>query len=121
VFATADLAERVALVAGLLDQTGVTPALEITGDRPGATWRVSAARDALLAAAALTLRDQLAGHDPDRVGVCSGRRCADAFIDASPAGQRRFCSVTCQNRARIAAWRHRQTSRPTITERDKAV
>jgi len=114
VFAAADLAERVTLVAGLLAQTGVTPALELTdtgdrpGARPGATWRVPAARDALLAAAALALRDQLAGHDPDRVGVCSGRRCADAFIDASPAGQRRFCSVTCQNRARIAAWRHRQ-------------
>ena len=114
VFAAADLAERVTLVAGLLAQTGVTPALELTdsgdrpGARPGATWRVPAARDALLAAAALTLRHQLAGHDPDRVGVCSGRRCADAFIDASPASQRRFCSVTCQNRARIAAWRHRQ-------------
>src|SRR5580698_9025466 len=109
VFAAADLAERVTLVAGLLAQTGVTPALEITGDRPGATWRVPAARDTLLAAAALTLRDQLGEHDPDRVGVCSGRRCADAFIDASPAGRRRFCSVTCQNRARIAAWRQRQS------------
>ena len=114
VFAAADLAERVTLVAGLLAQTGVTPALELTdsgdrpGARPGATWRVSSARDALLAAAALTLRHQLAEHDPDRIGVCSGRRCADAFIDASPAGQRRFCSVTCQNRARIAAWRQRQ-------------
>ena len=110
VFAAADLGERVALVAGLLAQTGVTPALELTdtGDRPGATWRVPAAHDALLAAAALTLRHQLAEHDPDRVGVCSGRRCADAFIDASPAGQRRFCSVTCQNRARIAAWRQSQ-------------
>jgi predicted RNA-binding Zn ribbon-like protein len=111
VFAAADLGERVALVAGLLAQTGVTPALELTdaGERPGATWRVSGARDALLAAAALTLRHQLAEHDPDRVGVCSGRRCADAFIDASPAGQRRFCSVTCQNRARIAAWRQSQS------------
>ena len=109
-FAAADLGERVALVAGLLTQTGVTPALEFsdTVGRPGATWRVPGARDALLAAAALTLRHQLAEHDPDRVGVCSGRRCADAFIDASPAGQRRFCSVTCQNRARIAAWRHSQ-------------
>jgi predicted RNA-binding Zn ribbon-like protein len=114
VFAAADLGERVALVAGLLAQTGVTPALELTdtGDRPGATWRVPAAHDALLAAAALTLRYQLAEHDPDRVGVCSGRRCADAFIDASPAGQRRFCSVTCQNRARIAAWRQRQSQPP---------
>jgi predicted RNA-binding Zn ribbon-like protein len=110
VFAAADLGERVALVAGLLAQTGVTPALELT-DGPTATWRVSAARDALAAAAALTLRHQLAEHDPDRVGVCSGHRCADAFIDVSPAGQRRFCSVTCQNRARIAAWRQSQRQR----------
>jgi len=110
VFAAADLA----LVAGLLTQTRVTPALELTdtGDRPGATWRVPGARDALLGAAALTLRHQLAEHAPDRIGVCSGRRCADAFIDASPAGQRRFCSVTCQNRARIAAWRQSQRQQP---------
>jgi len=117
VFAAADLGERVALVAGLLAQTAVTPALELadTGDRPNrpsATWRIPAARDALLAAAALTLRHQLAEHDPDRIGVCSGRRCADAFIDASPSGQRRFCSVTCQNRARIAAWRQTQRQKP---------
>jgi predicted RNA-binding Zn ribbon-like protein len=120
-FAAADLGERVGLVAGLLAQTGVTPALELTdaGDRPGATWRVPDARDALLAAAALTLRHQLAEHDPDRVGVCSGRRCADAFIDASPAGQRRFCSVTCQNRARIAAWRQRQ-SQPDQSQPDQS-
>jgi predicted RNA-binding Zn ribbon-like protein len=110
VFAAADLGERVARVAGLLAQTRVTPALELTdtGDRPGATWRVPGAADTLLAAAALTLRHQLAEHDSDRIGVCSGRRCADAFIDASPAGQRRFCSVTCQNRTRIAAWRQSQ-------------
>jgi predicted RNA-binding Zn ribbon-like protein len=109
VFATADLRERVDLVAGLLAETAVTPALDLADGQPGATWRVAEARHALLAAAALTLRHQLAEHDPDRVGVCSGRRCADAFIDASPAGQRRFCSVTCQNRARVAAWRQRQS------------
>src|ERR1700735_1255430 len=46
VFAAADLGERVALVAGLLTQTGVTPALELTdtGHRPGATWRAAATR-----------------------------------------------------------------------------
>ncbi len=116
VFAAADLGERVALVAGLLAQTEVTPALELTdtGDRPAAAWRVPSARDALLAAAALTLRHQLAEHDPGRIGVCSGRRCADAFIDVSPAGQRRFCSVTCQNRARIAAWRQSQRQRQPL-------
>jgi predicted RNA-binding Zn ribbon-like protein len=114
VFAAAGLGERVALVAALLAGTAVRPALEMDLDlaegRPSATWRVDDAPHVLLAAAALTLRDQLAEHEPDRIGVCSGRRCADAFIDASPAGQRRFCSVTCQNRARVAAWRQRQSS-----------
>jgi len=32
----------------------------------------------------------------------------NSYIDASPGGQRRFCSVTCQNRARVAAWRQRR-------------
>ena len=112
VFAAADLTERVALIAALLTQTAVRPVLTLSDDNehPVATWQLPAPRHALLAAAALTLRQQLADHDPTRIGVCTGRRCADAFIDASPSGQRRFCSVTCQNRARIAAWRHRQTT-----------
>jgi hypothetical protein len=108
VFAAPDLGERVGLVTGLLAETNVRPALNLTDGRPGETWLVEDARQALAAAAALTLRHQLAGHEPARVGVCSGRRCADAYIDASPAGQRRFCSVTCQNRARLAAWRQRR-------------
>jgi predicted RNA-binding Zn ribbon-like protein len=114
VFAAADLTERVNLIAGLLAETAVCPALTLPEapeeTHPAATWEIAAPRYALLAAAALTLRHQLAEHDPARLGVCTGRRCADAFIDASPSGQRRFCSVTCQNRARIAAWRHRQAT-----------
>jgi predicted RNA-binding Zn ribbon-like protein len=109
VFAASDLAERAGLVTGLLAETGVRPVLELADGLPGAIWLVDDARQALPGAAALTLRHQLAGHDPARVGVCSGRRCADAYIDASPGGQRRFCSVTCQNRARITAWRQRRS------------
>jgi hypothetical protein len=108
VFAAHDLSERVTLVSGLLAQTGVRPALDLDDGGPGETWLVEDARQALPAAAALTLRHQLAGHDPNRVGVCTGRDCADAYIDASPGGRRRFCSVTCQNRARVAAWRQRR-------------
>jgi predicted RNA-binding Zn ribbon-like protein len=117
VFATPDPAARVSLTARLLSDTGVTPALDLTGDGPQATWQVDDDRQVLTAAAALTLRDQLATSDPDRIGTCTGRRCADAYIDASPAGQRRFCSVTCQNRARVAAWRQRQraTSATTVS------
>ena len=81
------------------------PALELADGRPSETWLVEDPQQTLLAAAALTLRHQLAVGGPDRVGVCSGQRCADAYIDASPAARRRFCSVTCQNRTRIAAWR----------------
>jgi hypothetical protein len=109
VFAAPDLSERVSLVTRLLAETGVRPALDLDEGRPGETWLAEDARQALPAAAALTLRHQLAGHDPDRVGVCTGRDCADAYIDASPAGRRRFCSVTCQNRARVAAWRQRRS------------
>jgi CGNR zinc finger protein len=122
IFAATDITERVRLLAILLAGTGVRPDLTLADDGPRETWHVDDPRDALLASAALTLRHQLGGHDPARVGVCAGQpslgqpslgqpslgqHCADAYIDASPAGQRRFCSVTCQNRARVAAWRQR--------------
>ena len=109
VFAAPDVGARVGLVTGLLAETGVRPGLDLADGRPGETWLVQDARQALPAAAALTLRHQLAGPGPERVGVCSGHRCADAYIDASPGGRRRFCSVTCQNRARVAAWRRRHS------------
>jgi len=108
VFAATGLSERLGLVNTLLIETGVRPALELADGRPGETWLVEDPRQTLLAAAALTLRHQLAAGGPDRVGVCSGHRCADAYIDASPTARRRFCSVTCQNRARVATWRRQQ-------------
>jgi predicted RNA-binding Zn ribbon-like protein len=110
IFAAPDCTERVRLLAPLLAQTGVRPGIALAGGLPGETWHVDDPAQALLAAAALTLRHQLAAHDPARVGTCTGRDCADAYIDASPGGQRRFCSVTCQNRARVAAWRRRRSS-----------
>jgi hypothetical protein len=108
IFAAPDINERVRLLAPLLAGTGVRPAIALTGGLPSETWHVDDPEQALLAAAALTLRHQLAQHDPARIGTCTGQRCADAYIDASPGGQRRFCSVTCQNRARVAAWRSRR-------------
>ena len=108
IFAAPDLTERAGLLATLLTATGVRPALALAGRQPSEAWLVDDPRQVLLAAAALTLRHQLARHDPERLGVCTGRNCADAYIDASPGGQRRFCSVTCQNRARVAAWRRQR-------------
>jgi predicted RNA-binding Zn ribbon-like protein len=107
VFAAADSAERARLVSTMLAEASVRPEL---ADRDGvlaAAWSVPDEGDALLAAGALGLREHLAAH-PDRVGVCADRQCADVYVDASPAGHRRFCSVTCQNRTRVAAFRERR-------------
>jgi len=107
VFASTDPAERAAAVTAMLAETGVRPELASTGDALTATWRVPRRRDALLASAALALRHHLADH-PGRLGTCADRQCADVYVDASPAGRRRFCSLTCQNRARVAAFRQQR-------------
>lgn len=90
----------------LLEGTDPSPRLSFVDGRLTDGWAVHAGRGALLAACALALRDLLAEKgDGRRLGVCSGAGCADAYVDASPAGHKRFCDVTCQNRARVNAFR----------------
>ncbi|GAB2657113.1 hypothetical protein GCM10009743_37160 [Kribbella swartbergensis] len=110
VFAAADTSERVEKVADLLSKTPVRPHLQMDAERIEPAWLVQDRQDALLAAAALALRTQLAEHEPNRLGICAADGCADAYIDASPGAHRRFCSITCQNRARVAAFRRRSKS-----------
>lgn len=111
VFAAGHLAERALLVNQLLARTAVRPALRREADRLDGSWLVDNARQAVLAAAAVSLRAYLVEHSGDRLGVCAGRSCADVYVDASPSGHRRFCSLTCQNRARVAAFRARRAGR----------
>jgi predicted RNA-binding Zn ribbon-like protein len=110
VFATAAPEERARLVTALLARCDVQPAVRAVEGRIRPTWRVARQEDALLAAAAVALRAQLAEHDPARVGTCESRSCGDVFVDASPRAHRRFCSVTCQNRERVAAFRRRRAA-----------
>jgi predicted RNA-binding Zn ribbon-like protein len=107
VFAATDAESRADLVTGLLARTGVRPVLA-QDDEGGLVeaWLVDDPAEGPRAAAALALRAQLAGH-PGRIGICADRQCADVYVDASPAGRRRFCCLTCQNRARAAAFRRR--------------
>jgi predicted RNA-binding Zn ribbon-like protein len=107
VFADGDAAGRAAAVTAMLAETGVRPELTVVAGAPAASWCVPREPDALLASAALALRDHLAAQ-PERLGVCHERHCADVYVDASPAGHRRFCSVTCQSRSRVAAFRDRK-------------
>jgi predicted RNA-binding Zn ribbon-like protein len=43
-----------------------------------------------------------------RIGVCTAPRCDRVYVDTSRNGTRRFCSTTCQNRVKTAAFRARQ-------------
>lgn len=108
VFADADPGSRARLVTALLTAAQVRPVLTAGDSGLGASWEVHDPGQTLLAAAAVTLRSELAAREPERLGTCDARGCADVFVDTSPAARRRFCSVTCQNRARVAAWRHRK-------------
>jgi predicted RNA-binding Zn ribbon-like protein len=46
----------------------------------------------------------------DRFGICEGNGCNRVFFDNSKNGTRRFCSVTCQNRTKTAAFRARRAN-----------
>jgi predicted RNA-binding Zn ribbon-like protein len=109
VFAATGAPERARVVTMLLGSSGVRPAVGCEDGRCEARWLVARARDALLAAGAVTLHAQLTEHDPERLGTCASTSCADVYIDASPGAHRRFCSVTCQNRERVAAFRRRKS------------
>jgi predicted RNA-binding Zn ribbon-like protein len=49
--------------------------------------------------------------DARRLGTCEGDDCDRVFVDESKNGSRRFCSLSCQNRVKAAAFRRRRTTR----------
>ena len=52
----------------------------------------------------------LGGPEWGRLGVCTAPRCDRVYVDTSRNGTRRFCSTTCQNRVKAAAFRTRQAT-----------
>jgi hypothetical protein len=111
IFAAGDDAVRAGLVTTLLQVTGVRPQLVSEDGTLVEAWVVDDPAVRRRAAAALALRHHLAVH-PGRIGVCADHQCADVYVDTSPAGRRRFCCLTCQNRARAAAFRRRHAKTP---------
>ncbi|WP_418605473.1 CGNR zinc finger domain-containing protein [Georgenia sp. SUBG003] len=79
-----------------------------TATSPG-RWPRGAA--GLRGALGVVLLDWLHTNGPERLGVCGGHRCADAFVDASPAGRKKFCSAGCLNRHKVAEHRRRAAAR----------
>ena len=77
----------------------------------GLRWTVGDPADVLPAALATCLLAWLMTHGQARLGTCHAARCVDVYTDSSPAGQRRFCSATCLNRHKVAAYRRRASAR----------
>jgi len=113
IFATPDAAVLVDRLNEVLDLSAVRPSLTRAGEGIAEGW-MTAGPDRLLAACALALHHHLlAWGDGHRLGLCAGARCADVYVDSSSAGRRRFCSTTCQNRSRVAAFRARRRGTET--------
>ena len=64
--------------------------------------------DRLRTAVALNLAFLLERFGFDRFHVCDADPCEDVFVDVTRSGARRFCAVSCANRARVALFRQRQ-------------
>jgi predicted RNA-binding Zn ribbon-like protein len=121
----AQLREVVALVdAGDVDSacltlnsimraTGAVPTLTRHDGEPwhlhfhgaAATWSVSWA-----ASMATALAVVLGNAAVERLGICNASTCDRVYVDVSRNGTRRFCSTSCQNRVKAAAFRARRTT-----------
>lgn len=111
-----------AVDAGRLDEAAseVNALLAFTGARPqldrhdGEPWHLHfhGADDSLVtgwaAGCATGLAVVLGSELHGRLGVCTADRCDRVYVDTSRNGTRRFCSTTCQNRVKAAAFRARQ-------------
>ena len=95
----------------LLTRTGARPQLD---NHDGQGWHLHfhGAEDRLApgwAAGCVTgLAVVLGTDDRGRLGVCTAPHCDRVYVDISRNGSRRFCSTTCQNRVKTAAFRSRQ-------------
>jgi predicted RNA-binding Zn ribbon-like protein len=65
------------------------------------------------AVGAEALARMIGAGEGSRLGTCDSDDCDRVFLDASKNGSRRFCSTTCQNRVKAAAFRRRQATSHT--------
>jgi predicted RNA-binding Zn ribbon-like protein len=64
------------------------------------------------AVSAEAMARMIGAGEGSRLGTCDSDDCDRVFVDASRNGSRRFCSTTCQNRIKAAAFRRRHAGQP---------
>jgi len=99
----------------LLAKTGARPHLDRHDGEP---WHLHFHGNGSLAGGwaagcATGLAVVLGTDDRGRLGVCSAPHCDRVYVDTSRNATRRFCSTTCQNRVKTAAFRTRRAGTPT--------
>lgn len=106
VFAEPSPERRTSLLNAELDAARLSPALTETGDLQWLTGHESPSQ-ILAAGCASALLAAVTRFGWDRLGVCAGADCVDAYIDQQSRTRRIYCSPTCLNRARVRAYRAR--------------
>ena len=102
-------------VNALLAETGARPQLDRHDGEP---WHLhfhgsaDSTAQGWAAGCATGLAVVLGTEMYNRLGVCTAPRCDRVYVDVSRNGTRRFCSTTCQNRVKTAAFRARQAGAP---------
>jgi len=107
VFGAANETDRADRFNKLLKAAGLSPQVDQHGDLRWAT-RHAGRRALLLAACTASLLQAIQAHGWLRLGTCAGDDCLDIYLDRIGRGGRRYCSITCLNRARSRAYRSRQ-------------
>jgi predicted RNA-binding Zn ribbon-like protein len=99
------------LINALLQRSQIEVRMVRRGSEPGLDWSAApnaGAVDRLRSAVALNLAFLLERFGFGRFHVCDADPCEDVFVDVTRSGARRFCAVSCANRARVALFRQRQ-------------
>jgi predicted RNA-binding Zn ribbon-like protein len=108
-----DLDDAAITVNALLAETGAHPQLDRHDGEP---WHLhfhghtDSLTQGWAAGCASGLALVLGTDSYDRLGICTAPRCDRVYVDTSRNGARRFCSVSCQNRVKAAAFRARQAA-----------
>lgn len=106
----ADSAEqRVASLDSLLSRAAPMPHVELQHSLYMLTWEVRDPVAAVEGSCAVALSELVVGNPESAVplGICDADACADVYIDRSRGRGRRYCSIRCQNRTKVAAFRAR--------------
>lgn len=104
----------VEIVNGVLREAHALPQLIRHDDEPyhlHATSREAPLASRMAVEAAMAFVDVVRSGELDRLRTCASPSCGDVMIDLSKSRSKRFCSVTCGNRAAVTAYRARRAAR----------